>query len=309
MNRHVAAVIATHARPREIERLLASMAGVDEVFICDNSGRSDIRAIVKHSKVPAHYIAPETNLGCGGGLRAAEELAWKTARDRITHLLVLDDDAVLQTDTVELLAASMERTGAVAAYPLILAPDGRVGWTPGLSDRRLHVLGEERPLPREFRERFGREAEPFVWAQGICLLATREAVEKVGFHRADFWVRGEDLDFSVRLTAIGSAIFVTSAAAHHLPPEATSNANAALEAEYLRHAAMVQNIAYLALTQRHGRGLRGSLPGAVRRFLRLWGCRAIPDLLRALWRGVARREPAGKGAGRTFQKRCHELTA
>jgi hypothetical protein len=82
-----------------------------------------------------------------------------------------------------------------------------------------------------------------------------------------------------------------------------------LAAEYLRHAAMVQNMAFLAITQPHGRRIRSSLPGAARRFLRLWGIKAIPDLARAFWRGAARAEPAGRGEGSTFQRRCHALAS
>jgi hypothetical protein len=118
-------------------------------------------------------------------------------------------------------------------------------------------------------------------------------------------VRGEDLDFSLRLTALGRGIMVTNALARHLPPQPKAGSTAA---EYLRHAAMVQNVACLALTQPQGKRLRSSIPGAARRFLKLWGFGAVPDLLQALWRG-ARAEAAGRGKGRTFLRRFNELTA
>jgi GT2 family glycosyltransferase len=298
-------VIATFGRPREIERLFASLAWVDSVFVCDNSGRSDIRQIVERSAVSAHYLAPGRNLGCGGGLRAAEERAWAVVGDQLTHLLVLDDDAVLEPDTLPILLDAMARENAVASYPLVTSAAGMVGWTPGLRDRRLHRLGKETLTPAEYRGRFGAKVADFDWSQGICLLARRYAVEKVGFHRSDFWVRGEDLDFSLRLTAIGRGIFVPDAVAQHVPPQSAGGSHAA---EYLRHAAMVQNIAFL-VTQPHGRRLRGSLLGAAGRFLRLWGAKALPDLVRAFWRGAARAQPAGTGEGPTFQNRCHALAA
>src|SRR4029450_4994239 len=96
----VAAVVATFGRPREIERLFASLAGIDLVVVCDNSAGAEVRDTVKCSRTPAQYVAPTRNLGCGGGLRTAEQRAWEVAGDRLTHLLVLDDDAVLQPDTV-----------------------------------------------------------------------------------------------------------------------------------------------------------------------------------------------------------------
>jgi GT2 family glycosyltransferase len=300
----VVAVVATYRRPRELARLLASLVGVDEVVVCDNSASGEVRGVVESAPCAAHYLAPGENLGCGGGLRLAEEHAWKIGGDPLTHLLVLDDDAVLAPDTVPALAAALEREKAVAAYPLVTGPDARTGWLPGLRDRTRHRLGKAPLGVSEYRARLGAEIADFEWAQGICLFATRAAVEVAGFHRADFWVRGEDLDFSLRLTAHGRGIFVPSVIVQHLPPAIATPVQDA--AEYLRHAAMVQNIAFLALTLPYGRRIRGSLPGASLRFLRLWGMRALPDLFRALRRGSCG-EPAGCGAGRTFRQRFDEL--
>jgi GT2 family glycosyltransferase len=301
----IVAVVATFRRPRELARLLGSLADVDAIVVCDNSARAEVRDIVEAAPVPAHYLAPGENLGCGGGLRLAEEYAWKIAGNRFTHLLVLDDDTILAANTVAELHAALEREKAVAAYPLVIGPDSRTGWLPGLRQRAQHRLGRTSMDVAEYRAQFGTAFADFDWAQGICLLATRAAVEATGFHRADFWVRGEDLDFSLRLTAHGRGVFVPGVVVQHIPPE--NSAPADRRAEYLRHAAMVQNIAFLALTQPHGRRIRSSIPGASGRFVRTWGWRAWPDLITALRRG-ARGEPAGCGSGRTFRQRFDELT-
>jgi rhamnopyranosyl-N-acetylglucosaminyl-diphospho-decaprenol beta-1,3/1,4-galactofuranosyltransferase len=306
MSMRVVAVTATHRRPNELARLLGSLSGVECVVVCDNSASDDVRAVVEGAPIPAHLLTPETNLGCGGGLRLAEEHAWRIADGDFSHLLVLDDDTVLKPDTVPQLAEILDRERADAAYPLVLGPDGRVGWMPGLKDRALRRLDRERLMPEDFRRRFDVAVADFAWAQGICLLVRRAAVEAAGFHRADFWVRGEDLDFSLRLTARGRGVFAPAVEVKHLPPAPAASSNR--EAEFLRHAAMVQNIACLALTQRHGAPIRSSIAGASLRFVRMWGMRALPDLFRALWRG-AQGEPAGAGIGRTFRQRFDELGA
>lgn len=300
---NIVAVTATFRRPRELARLLGSLAGVERIVVCDNSASAEVRVVVDAAPLPAHYLAPAENLGCGGGLRLAEEHAWEITGGSFTHLLLLDDDAVLEADTAARLVDALARDHADAACPLLLGPDGRTGWTPGLRDRAKHRLGLTPMTPDDFLARFGSEAAEFTWAQGICLLARREAVERAGFHRAEFWVRGEDLDFSLRLTARGRGVFIPTARAHHLPPPAGADDRA----EFLRHAAMVQNIAFLALHQPHGARIRGSLAGTSRRFIAQWGVRGVPDLVRALWRGGVRAEPAGCGEGRTFRRRHDEL--
>jgi GT2 family glycosyltransferase len=303
---YVIGVTATYRRPAEIERLLASLDGVHGIVVCDNSADPAVRDAVARAPVPSHYLAPGENLGCGGGLRLAEEHAWKIGGDRLTHVLVLDDDAVLLPGAISKLCTALDREHADVAYPLVIGPEGHTGWMPGLLEPALHRLGHHPMEPTEYVEKLGSGTHEFSWAQGICLLARKEAVDRAGFHRPDFWVRGEDLDFSLRLTQRGRGIFVPGVRVRHLPPPANA-AELSSEREYLRHTAMVQNIAYLAFRQDHGARIRNSVAGASRRFVAAWGARALADLLRALWRGAVLAETAGTGAGRTFRKRFDEL--
>lgn len=304
MSAVVHAVVATFQRPRELARLLASLVGVERAVVCDNDDNRVVQEIVKAAG--QEYLAPGRNLGCGGGLRMAEEHAWKISGGEFSHLLVLDDDALLEPETLPRLLAALERHGADAACPLATGEERRTAWLPGLKDPLLHRVGKKPMMPQDYRAALGVSVAEFTWAQGICLLVRREAVEAAGWHRGDFWVRGEDLDFSLRLTARGKGIFVPKVEVRHLPPAGSSSA-AGERGAYLRDAAMVQNIAYLALTQPHGRPIRHSLPSVSLRFLRRWGVAALCDLGRAIHRGAVRREPAGTGAGETFRRRFDAL--
>jgi rhamnopyranosyl-N-acetylglucosaminyl-diphospho-decaprenol beta-1,3/1,4-galactofuranosyltransferase len=305
MNACVVAAVATFRRSRELARLLSSLHGIEHVIVCNNASDPEVRTVCEKAMVSTTCLDSSENLGCGGGLRLAEEEAWKRFGDRLTHLLVLDDDAVLEPDTVPRLVEVLERERAAVVYPLVTGADGLVGWTPGLKDPLRHKLGGF-PMPvSDYRKSFAGNVAEFDWAQGICLLAKRESVDASGFHRADFWVRGEDLDFSLRLTANGRGVFTTEIVVKHLPPE-SSPVNSA-PVDYLRHAAMVQNIAYLGIRQPHGRRIAKSLAGASRRFVTMWGIQSVTDLFSAIWRGGILAEPAGKGNGRTFQQRFQEL--
>ncbi len=308
MNPSVAAVIATRHRPKELGRLLDSLVALEPplslVVIVDNGGDERIRESVKSSPLPIRLVTPGENLGCGGGLRRGEEAALSELGESCTHLLILDDDAVLRPDTLRVLLENLEREQAGAAYPVVIGPDGRVGWLPGLADRRQHRIAERGGTVEELRAALGGAAVRFTWAQGICLLVARRAVDEVGLHRADFWMRGEDLEFSLRLSARHPALFVLGAVAEHLPPPERPQSR---EAEYLKHCAMVQNIAYVSLRLPHGRRVAWTNLGTMRRFLSLWSWRAIGDAARAWWRGVVLGEPAGRGSGRTFFARLQQL--
>jgi GT2 family glycosyltransferase len=311
MKLSVAALIATYRRPRELERLLNSLAQVGEglaaAIVVDNEGSAEVRALVEKAGPWAHYVAPGTNLGCGGGLRLAGERALELAGGTLTHLLILDDDAVLPPGTLAALAKALEKELANLAYPLVTADGGRLGWLPGLAERTRELRDTFEGTPEDFRARFGSKPRDVVWAQGICLLVTIADVKRWGLHRDDFWVRGEDMEFSLRLTAHGRGVLVPTVVVQHLPPPET--APVSREAEYLKHCALVQNIAFIGFRLRHGHRIAWTMPGALRRFFRIWSWAAIGDALLALWRGAVLGQPAGTGAGQTSARPARTFRA
>src|SRR5437016_7225267 len=104
MNPSVAALIATYRRPRELQRLLQSLTqvrGLAAVIVVDNEGSDVVRAMIEQTYPGARYVNPGSNAGCGGGLKLAEEHALRMPGQNFTHLLILDDDAVLPPEMVE----------------------------------------------------------------------------------------------------------------------------------------------------------------------------------------------------------------
>ncbi len=291
----VIALTATFRRAAEVALLIDSLAQSasrpDALILIDNGNEAATREAAHAAPIQVLYHAPGENLGCGGGLRAGEILALEKFAG-LTHLWILDDDCLVYPDTLALLLEAMERTGASAAHPLTENAEGRLSWFPGLLDRRKMRAARAAPTPAEFLEQFGAEPLPFSWSQGIALLITRGALEKLGHHRADYWVRGEDLEFSLRITQRRLGIYVPRARVRHLPPAASNDP----QVEYPKHVAMLQNLAYTALRLPHGRRIARTLPGNWLRFFRTWGVsvRTLRDSMRAFVRGAIRARPAGK---------------
>jgi GT2 family glycosyltransferase len=292
----VIAVIATYQRPAELARLLDSLAAIPAhltgAIVVDNGAEKTIAAETQHGALSIHSIGAGRNLGCGGGLRLGEQRALERFPSA-THLWILDDDAVVQPSTLGELLLAMENENADAAHPLVIASDGSLGWFPGLLDREKFRVIKRRQTPDEFVARCGNAPIPFSWSQGIALLVTRRILDRVGFHRDDFWVRGEDLEFSLRITAIAGGIYVPAARAAHLPPAVRGTEPDS--SEYAKHRAMLQNLVYTATRLKHGRRLVRTLPGNWVRFVCKWR-RQFPvfhDLARDLIRGAVSAEPAG----------------
>jgi GT2 family glycosyltransferase len=293
----VVAVAATCRRAPELKRLIASLEEsippVRALVVVDNGGDAETQSVVKASRLTTVYLDPGTNLGCGGGLAEGERAAMEKFGAELTHLWILDDDASVSPEALRTLLDSMAGEQADAAHPLVTDPAGELGWHPGLLDPVKFAAIQARQRPEEFFARCGSAPIPFSWAQGIALLVTRRAVDQVGFHRADYWVRGEDLEFSLRITARFRGIYVPAARVAHLPPPASSAASR--DEEYAKHRAMLQNIAYTALRLPHGRRIARTIPGNLLRFFKTWKWtpRALAGAVTAIWDGAIRGLPAG----------------
>jgi GT2 family glycosyltransferase len=298
------AVTATYRRAGELGRLLdalqRSTVPLHGVVVVDNASDPATRDCAERSEVPTHYVDAQENLGCGGGLRLGEEAAFATFPE-LTHVWILDDDTVPEPSTLGALLRAMEATNSGAACPQARDAEGHLNWFPGLLDRtRFDVLRRSR-TPSEFITRDSDAPAAFSWATGVALLVSREALECAGLHRGDFWVRGEDLDFSLRITNCTQGVYVPDAHLEHLPP----GGGRVIDdfAERMKHAAMLQNCAYLFARTSHGRRLARYWPGNAWRHVRRFGIFALGDLAIALFQGAVLGRPAGAKGGDHFRRR------
>jgi len=283
-----------------LARLFASFQGISTpaaLLIVDNADDPETKAVVdsvQQGRFEVVRLVPGTNLGCGGGLAFGENAALERYAGRLTHLWLLDDDTELAPSALEQLLAAMQSEGAALACPMIINAEREIDWFPGLLKRReFNAIRNKRVrTPAEYLASFGAKPVRFNWATGVSLLITREAMEEVGAHRDDFWIRGEDLEFSLRITAGMPGIFVPGAVVSHLPPS-VSHSHQTLAAEQKKEVAKLQNIAFISLHLPHGRRILRTLPGNYFRHVRLWGLKSLLEALGAFWRGGVRALPAG----------------
>lgn len=290
----VIAVVATYQRPRDVRRLLDSLSQstvpLHSVVIVDNGDDGQTAEIVAETSLPAVRLVPESNLGCGGGLAMGEQYIlnhYPTA----THLWILDDDTVVSPQTLAELISAMDAHGAGISHALVINEHEVIGWQPGLRDRKKLRALNRSPAPDAFYAEHSDAPIPFSWCQGIAMLVRKDLFEKLGLHAGNFWVRGEDLEFSLRMTWHHKGIYVPRALVRHLPPDGVGRG----AAEYPKHLAMLQNQAFLSLRLPHGRRTAWTIPANIWRFLRKFGlsCGVCADITRAIFYGAILGIPAG----------------
>ena len=156
----------------------------------------------------------------------------------------------------------------------------------------------------ECRRALGGGPHPFCWATGACMLYARRAFETCGLFREDFWMLGEDLEFSMRVAAAAGGVFTADAIVPHLPPPphpATSRVS-----HRLKFLALLQNLSYLAFHSPHSAHLRRYLAGNFKRYVRTEGFSpgTLWDGWCAFYEGAVCRQPAGTPAGARLRERA-----
>ena len=290
----VVAVVVTFRRERELARLLASLdastAPLAGCVVMDHAGTVPDDA-ARHP-FPVRIFQDLSNPGPGAGwadgTRRAREIFGET------DILYLDDDVVLPPGALEILLR--EKSGARAICPLLEDADGRLWGFPEPLDVHQRKLIREAATPSDALRLLGAGPHKFCWATGACLLVDSDGIAAAGLHRPDFWMLGEDLEYSMRLASGGAAVFTCLARIPHLPPAAADPA-AARQAGYRKFCSLLQNLSYLSFHSRHSAHMGKYLPGNFRRFFRIHGMSGLADAWQCFWQGAVLGRPAGHRTG------------
>lgn len=300
-----AAVVTTYRRSQQLARLLQSIEAhacdaVNGVVVVDNAGEPETERVARQFSRLLDYLPQKENRGHGAGHAAGMTRA--LADPAVTHVLLLDDDAVLGPGTVQGLVEQLQSASGMAV-PLLEDSAGALRWFPGpLDRRRWKAVRATDATVKRFVAECGTKPVRFTWAPWPILLVERCVVEAVGVPRSDFGFMADDIEYALRITARYPGWLVPTAVGLHCPPVAKQGP----EAHFLQLLEL-QNLTYVALRLAHGRGIWRHMPGHYYRFLRAQGWRlgAWGLALAAGWRG-ALRGPAGRPGNDYFRQRWRE---
>ena len=306
----VAVAIATHRREAELQRLLAALGKSNlpptgGIFVADNASSPETRTVCEAVSGVAWLPRPVNN-GPGPAWNAAAAKALENPD--VTHVLVVDDDVVLPPHALNGLLEALDAAGAAASAPLLFYQNDCLWAFPEPCEVALRAAIRRIHTPEECRQAFGDVPHPFCWATGACMLYTRQAFETSGFFREDFWMLGEDLEFSMRVASLLGGVFTAAVAVAHLPPPPKT---AAIRTSHrLKFLALLQNLSYLAFHSPHRAHLRSYLAGNFKRYVRTegWAPGTLWDGWCAFYEGALWKQPAGTSSGARLRERtAHRL--
>ncbi len=318
-NNLVVVIISTYRRPMELERLFQSLLGGTQppfaAVVNDDSADTATAEVVRKLGISHEFMVREpapTNTAASGWNRALEVAVQKFG-DRATHYLIIDDDAKVAADTLALLLAAQQKTGAMSSFPAAYNPEDHFYITAQLVEGRYEDAQKRCKTREDLRCEFQNET-PRAWMfQGLCHLMHWEVVHSGIRFDERFWMCGEDLDFSVRVAEKWGSLFVPQACCWHLYG-APFNSKSAKNSEYLKRLSLVQNMTFAGYWRSYGRQIRGrwwdflrgrGLGPIYKQFLRDFGIskHTVYDLLWVILFGMLLGQPSNDWSGSELRRR------
>jgi N-acetylglucosaminyl-diphospho-decaprenol L-rhamnosyltransferase len=204
---NIFAIIVTYNGAKWIEKCLASIMDSTltvKIIIMDNGSKDDTRAKIKNKFPQVDIVESSTNLGVckanNTGIKKAYDLG-------ATHFFILNQDAWIETDTIEKLVVQQQKNiGYGVLSPLHLNGCGNAldfnfstyiipSKCPGLySDFCLNSVKDE--------------IYPVEFVNSAAWLVSRECIEKVGGFNPSFFQYGDDDNYIHRVHYFGYKVGV-----------------------------------------------------------------------------------------------------
>lgn len=203
--------------------------GVDRAVVVDNGARVAIGPACRDAFGDrVSVVVHAHNLGSAPGFRAGMARA---CEDGAEFVMLLDDDNRLEPGCIAaLLSAHREAEAADPARPVAVVgfrPDNQTDITAGESRQALHpnaffgfhLKHAPRKLWSRIRRRWPRVAPRAIPAIGVLdvapysgMLFRAHLIDVIGLPDASFVLYADDTDFSYRITRLGGALLVVTAA-------------------------------------------------------------------------------------------------
>jgi GT2 family glycosyltransferase len=188
-----------------------------EVIVVDNASTDDSREMLTREFPQVRLLALSSNRGYAGGCNAGIQ------QSDGEFVLLLNDDTVLEPQTLGNLAAALDDNPAVAfAQPKLLnIKDRRQFDYSGACGGLMDFLGYPFAFGRLFmslEEDQGQYDSPsqIFWACGTAAVFRRTALNEVGLLDEDFFAHMEEIDLAWRLHLAGyQGIRVPAAVVYH----------------------------------------------------------------------------------------------
>ncbi|MDD8027457.1 MAG: glycosyltransferase family 2 protein [Acidobacteriota bacterium] len=244
-----------------LDSLWPEMSGPgDEIIVVDNASTDGSREMLAAGYPGVRVLALAEN----AGFAKANNLGIRESRGG--YLFFLNTDTIVRPFAVRRLVATLEsQPGAGACAPALVHPGGRFQVSFGGEVNFFGQIVQKTILNPWSRRSVPRRTKPHdaAWLSAACLLARREAVDRVGGFDEAFFIYFEDIDLCRRIREAGwRLIFDPRVQIQHVGGATTSSRLRRSRLEYRR--------SQLRFYDKHASAVSRSLLRAVLRTSLAW---------------------------------------
>lgn len=193
----VAAVVVTHDRKALLKRCLATLLAQTapcDILLVDNASTDGTGAWARElaGRQPRlHYRSTGANLGGAGGFHYG--VRWAMERG-YSHVWLMDDDCLPRPDALEKLLEADALLGGASHYGFLSSV---ALWTDGGECRMNRQKLKKNCFARA--DLLGYGILPVEQATFVSLLVPAEAVRRAGLPIKEFFIWGDDIEYTRRL--------------------------------------------------------------------------------------------------------------
>ncbi|MDZ4874087.1 MAG: hypothetical protein CLLPBCKN_003483 [Chroococcidiopsis cubana SAG 39.79] len=221
----IAVVVVTYNRKKLLmECLDAILTGTrlpDKIILVDNGSTDDTPDFLKAEGYLANqlidYIRLPENTGGAGGFYQGVKYGYEAGYD---WLWLMDDDAEPEIDALEKLSHYLDEPDVSALANLKIDLEGEILHPHlGFFDRQTHQndFDFDIEIHRKIEDDLvkNHRALEIAFSSFVGILVSKRAIEKIGFPNKEFFIRGDDLEYCLRLNNAGKILLITDSVILH----------------------------------------------------------------------------------------------
>ncbi len=229
----VCSVVVTYNRCelllKSLESLIKQTRKFDAIYIVDNASDDETQQVLvkehyiekpsesneiytsttTYNDITIKYIHLPENLGGAGGFYYGVKEAFE---DNYDWIFIMDDDAFLTPTCLEELTPYFNLDDTVALASLKVDLDGNILY----HHRGFFNFTEGLPIQRHItKEDTECEITDIDMASFVALVVKRDAIEKIGYPKKEFFIHSDDLEYCIRLRSVGKIKLVNKSVIKH----------------------------------------------------------------------------------------------
>ncbi|MFM7011318.1 MAG: glycosyltransferase family 2 protein [Betaproteobacteria bacterium] len=212
---NITAVVVTYNRSTLLTQVLSCLSAQthlpQSVIVVDNASTDDTPKVVaeisQNLLVHVNYIRLTSNQGGAGGFFHGMVAAYKGNAD---YIWVMDDDCLPTPTALQVLSEATKKfdypIGFLSSY--VAFKDGKTCVS--------NVPGPYHSWLADFSDLNHSHANVRLgWATFVSCLVSRTAIDKVGFPVREFFIWGDDIEYTSRISSTLPCYFVQDSLVHH----------------------------------------------------------------------------------------------